>query len=100
MPGAQGRLGSLNARITTTAGLLLVVALPPAPLWSLYRDPAQRSADVRGAVLQAHARYQPSDTILHTSYQTYLPALWYDHQQPARGDGPHPAPCKIGRAHV
>lgn len=75
------------------AGLLLVLAMAPAPLWSLYRDPAQRSADVRAAMREAHARYQPGDTILHTGYQTYLPALWYDHQDPTRGDGPHPAPC-------
>jgi len=32
VPGAQGRLGSLNARIITTAGLLLVVFLGTAGL--------------------------------------------------------------------
>jgi len=78
------------APVVLTA-LLAAMALPP--LWSLYADPAYRAANLRAALSLVHGGYRPGDAIVHTNYQSYLPALWYDHQQPERGDGPHPAPC-------
>lgn len=81
----------VNGAPLAAAGLLAIMAIPP--LTSLYGDAAYRAADLRGAMTHVHRGYQPGDAILHTNYQSYLPALWYDHVAGSPGDGPHPAPC-------
>ncbi|HLC30154.1 MAG TPA: glycosyltransferase family 39 protein [Dehalococcoidia bacterium] len=73
--------------------LLVVMSLPP--LGSLYLDPAFRAPEIRSGSEWVRARYQQGDLILHINYQSYLPALWYDHQSTP---GPYPeggysAPC-------
>lgn len=95
LPGALARLSLAQPwrRWAALAAAALFAAMSLPPLVSLYTDPAFRSADLRGAMAAVHAAYAPGDAILHTNYQSYLPALWYDHRQPLGGDGPHPVPC-------
>ncbi|MBI2886946.1 MAG: glycosyltransferase family 39 protein [Chloroflexi bacterium] len=84
-----------GAALKPLAGALLVAMSLP-PLASLYLDPAFRAPEIRSASHWTHTRYLEGDLILHINEQSYLPALWYDHQEAGSGGGSEqgfPAPC-------
>jgi len=58
---------------------LTVVAMAVPPLISLYLNPAFRSPDIRAGSQWIREQVGPGELILHINYQSYLPALWYDH---------------------
>ncbi|MEK7214352.1 MAG: glycosyltransferase family 39 protein, partial [Chloroflexota bacterium] len=93
----RGRLPEAGRRFAPPVLTLLLVLMSLPPLWSLYFDPAFASPDERAANAWLHERYTEGDLLLHLDYQSYLPALWYDHQRTAMGlPAPahsHPAPC-------
>lgn len=76
---------------TRLAGAALIVLVSILPLVSLYTNPAFRSPDIRAGSAWIRDQHQPGEMILHVNYQSYLPALWYDHQ--TSGNGPYAVPC-------
>ena len=83
----------MSGMTRSAAGSVIVLMAIP-PLVSLYTDEAFGSPDLRAATAWVRERYRPGDLIVHTNYQSYLPALWYDHQSgTAASDGPFAAPC-------
>lgn len=83
---AQARVPVLHGLAT---GLILAMSVPP--LVSLYENPAFRSPDIRAGSAWIREHHQQGELIMHVNYQSYLPALWYDHQ--TSGDGPYLVPC-------
>ncbi|MSQ27291.1 MAG: hypothetical protein EXR51_04020 [Dehalococcoidia bacterium] len=93
IPGSEliRRVPEAGRRCAPPVLALLLVLTNLPPLWSLYFDPAFASPDERAANAWLHERYTEGDLLLHLDYQSYLPALWYDHQRIAMG---RPAPSR------
>lgn len=82
---------AVSTRAPMVAGAILIALISIPPLVSLYATPAFRAPDIRAGSAWIREHHQAGEMILHVNYQSYLPALWYDHQ--AAGAGPYPVPC-------